>query len=1061
MKTKIFTRFVAVIVTLLCSITVNAATLATGTHGDLIWIMSTDGELVITGNGEMNYIDYWYPWYEYQNQIQSVVIGDGVTSIGDYAFTFCGNLTSVNISKSVTSIGNHAFNACVSLLSITIPEGVTSIGERPFNECFNLNYITVDNNNEAYDSREDCNAIIKTAENELIVGSSKTIIPNSVTRIGDYAFCQRENLTSITIPEGVTSIGDFAFFDCPLATVNIPASVTSIGDAAFESIGWSKQQPDGVIYLDGWVIDYKGEMPENTSIVINEGTKGIVGSTFAGCTNLISITIPESVTSIGKFTFNNCSSLTSINIPESVTSIGEGAFSYCSSLTSITIPESVISIGEWAFGHCGSLTTITIPEGVTSIGENAFDSCEKIERVTINCSHVGNWFQYNESIKEVILGEGVTSIGESAFSGCSSLTDITISESVTSIEKYAFWNCNSLISITIPESVTSIGESAFGYCSNLTYINCLVANPLELDSDPFQGYESVDKSLCILGVPEGSIDAYRGAGYWNEFSNIVAARQITYVLDGEAIATHWVPEGANVVLLNQEKEGHTFSGWGLESQPIEIQNRIEDMTNPQDEVLYTNAHCTNTQWGDQFISWDVLFDGDANTFFHSEYSKMESLDGLDHYLRVDVGEDKSLSEFVFTYTVRGEIPNRANYSPKKMVVEGSNTADGPYTVIAQLTALPSAAGAVYQSGPLSSDYRYIRYRVTETFENQKVQNHPYFFMAEFGMSECEKAENFVMPTNDVVLYGHYSVNNYRVNFKHGDGIISSEEFVYGSTVTVPEIFDREHYRFVEWGEYPVIMPAHDVEVMAKYALEFDESEVRDFYHMSDEECISVTYTRFFDDTEWQALYVPFEIPVDEYLLADFEIADLNDIRQYDYDNDGVKDETVVEAFKVTSGVLEANYPYLIRAKEIGAKVIALDEATTVYATEENDYDCSSLHEKYTFTGNYGSIGSGWPVDEGYYTLVSGEWQLVNENTALGAFRFYLKVDSRKGGNNATFARSIRLRIVGENGEDDDATDVTPSTLNAQCSAIYDLMGRRVEKAEKGVYIVNGKKMVIK
>lgn len=225
------------------------------------------------------------------------------------------------------------------------------------------------------------------------------------------------------------------------------------------------------------------------------------------------------------------------------------------------------------------------------------------------------------------------------------------------------------------------------------------------------------------------------------------------------------------------------------------------------------------------------------------------------------------------------------------------------------------------------------------------------------------------------------------------------------------------------------------------------------------ECASLTYTRTFNNTNWQALYVPFEIPVTEEFLADFEVADLNDIRQYDRDEDGVKDETVVEAFKVKSGVLEANYPYLIRAREAGEKTITVTDAT-LYATEENSIDCSSVREKFTFTGTYSQLSSEeLPQGEGYYALSGGVWQPVAEGALLGAFRFYLKVDSRNS-LNATQGNAIRMRIIGEDGEEDDATRIDTSEFNdLNSELIFDLQGRRVENPTKGVYIVNGVKRV--
>ena len=236
---------------------------------------------------------------------------------------------------SVTSIGKNAFHGCSGLTSVTIPNSVTSIGDGAFANCSGLTSVVVDKNNGTYDSRDNCNAIIETSTNKLIVGCKNTTIPNSVTSIGDYAFSYCSGLTSVTIPNSVTSINEYAFSGCyGLTSVTIPNSVTSIGEYA-----------------------------------------------FSGCSGLTSVTIPNSVTYIGGYTFSRCSGLTSVTIPNSVTSIGESAFDYCSGLTSVTIPNSVTSIGKCAFYGCSGLTSVTIGNSVTSIGDRAFAFCSGLTKL--------------------------------------------------------------------------------------------------------------------------------------------------------------------------------------------------------------------------------------------------------------------------------------------------------------------------------------------------------------------------------------------------------------------------------------------------------------------------------------------------------------------------------------------------------------------------------------------------------------------------------------------------------------------------------------------------------
>ena len=221
---------------------------------------------------------------------------------------------------------------------------------------------------------------------------------------------------------------------------------------------------------------------------------------------------------------------------------------------------------------------------------------------------------------------------------------------------------------------------------------------------------------------------------------------------------------------------------------------------------------------------------------------------------------------------------------------------------------------------------------------------------------------------------------------------------------------------------------------------------------------SITYTRNFKNTNWQALYVPFEIPVTEDFLTEYEVAYINNVHQRDYDDDGDVDNTEIEAFKITKGTLRANYPYLIRAKEVGEKAIIVSN-TTLYATKENSIDCASVFSTYTFTGTYSRLSSDvLPQSGGYYALSGGTFRLVADGSSLGAFRYYLHIVPRNG-DTATKIQAIRMRIMDEDGNED-ITHVDDSEfVHSSEEVIYDLQGRKVFQPAHGVYIVNGKKVI--
>ena len=304
--------------------------------------------------------------------LTGIVLPNNITEIGESAFFYCTSLTSITLSNSVTNIGKYAFVNCTSLTSITIPESVTKIGHWLFSGCSSLTSIIVEQGNTVYDSRNNCNAIIETASNTLVRGCKNTIIPNTVTAIGDYAFSSCE-LTSITIPNSVIAIGEKVLSNCN-SLINI---IVEDGNSIYDS----RNNCNAII-----------ETASNTLIsgcknTIIPNTVATIGNdAFSTCSSLTSITIPEGVTKIGEYVFLGCTSLTSITIPNSVTEIGEGAFADCTSLTNITIPNSVTEIGEGAFSYCTSLTSITIPNSVTEIGGYAFEGCSSLTSVYVKAT---------------------------------------------------------------------------------------------------------------------------------------------------------------------------------------------------------------------------------------------------------------------------------------------------------------------------------------------------------------------------------------------------------------------------------------------------------------------------------------------------------------------------------------------------------------------------------------------------------------------------------------------------------------------------------------------------
>jgi hypothetical protein len=403
-------------------------------------------------------------------EVKDLVIPQSVTCIKNHTFRST-SLTSVTFPSSLTSIGDRSFADCNSLTSVTIPNSVTSIGEGAFDGCDGITVVNITDLEKWCKISFNGNAFSSEGHYLYLNGKKITelVIPNTVDKVGNYAFSYCYGFTSVFIPGTITSIGDGAFNKCyGFTSLTIPNSVTNIGFNAFN-----------------------------------------------GCKSLTSLTIGNSVNLIGNGAFQDCISLTSIIIPNSVTEIDDYAFSGCTGLTSIEIPNSVSYIGDFAFDNCNcynvedgikyigpyllgvednTQSSYSIKEGTRTIGSSAFQDCSNLISVTIPNS--------------------VTYIGWQAFAGRSGLTSLTIPNSVKKIGVRAFSGCSGLVSVSFPNSLNSIDYDAFFGCGGLTSVISNMEDPCSINSQCFD--EDVFKNSTLY-VPRGTTAKYKSTDYWSKF----------------------------------------------------------------------------------------------------------------------------------------------------------------------------------------------------------------------------------------------------------------------------------------------------------------------------------------------------------------------------------------------------------------------------------------------------------------------------------------------------------------------------------------------------------------
>ena len=439
---------------------------ASGICGEnLTWTLDAAGTLTVSGTGAMK--DYNYkgaPWYQSRDSIQAVVIENGVTTIGGFAFSNCSSLTGITIPKSVTTIGEYAFPNCSSLKNVSITDLAA--------------WCRIDFANDSTTTP------MLYAKNIWLDGQKivSVAVPEGITEVKAYTFYGFKDLIQVTLPAGVTTIGEYAFSDCSsLTSITLPQGLTAIGRSAFY------------------------DCSSLTGITIPEGVTTIGDRAFSGCSSLTSITIPEGVTAIGVCSFYDCRSLASITIPESITAIGGSAFWGCSSLTGITIPESVTAIGDCVFRSCSSLISITIPESVTAIGEDAFSGCRRLTDVSI--TDLAAWCNIafgDEEANPLYEAENLYLNGEL-------VETLEIPEGVAVIRQGLFRNAACIRRVALPKGLKGVAANAFYGCRNIQEVfyagsetewNAL---PIATGNDPLKNatiyYNStIDDYYCRITV---------------------------------------------------------------------------------------------------------------------------------------------------------------------------------------------------------------------------------------------------------------------------------------------------------------------------------------------------------------------------------------------------------------------------------------------------------------------------------------------------------------------------------------------------------------------------------
>lgn len=752
--------------------------------------------------------------------------------------------------------------------------------------------------------------------------------------------------------------------------------------------------------------------------------------------------------------------VSSVEIGDGVTSIGQGAFYHCDKLTSISIPSSVTSICGYAFAGCSNLTTINIPESVTYIGNGVFSGCNKLPLeeedgilyfgkflMRVAQSHTGNEYK---------IREGTKWIGEGSFAN-KNMTSITIPNSVVCICRESFYGCSRLTSVYIPKSVSYIGDMAF-YCSGLKSVT-LASSDTRRIGDAFDGCWNLGNVYCLSTTPRSDIyhefprivTLHVQEGYATAYQN-VNSRTFTIVDDLKvgscgAQAEWYFSTQTGALTITGTGETNNNPNWGL--SPFSFTKDITKI-----EILDGITSIAHDLFSGCFNLSSVSLPNSVTSIGSGAFWYCRSLSSIAIPNSVNsfgVGvfsRCTNLTEPLFNDKFFIKLPE--NYEGSYTIPTGLDLVNSAFEDCSGLTSviIPNSVTSIG-----SNAFDQCTSLTSVSIPNSVTS------IGDNAFLNCNQLTSITIP-NSVTSIGsqafYYCRNLASVTCKSITPP-SCESSCFSTPVPatailfVPEESIELYKTAKQWKDFS------NIEAMP---VDADIVDGEDFSNTKQKHCNTITYTRTFTNTSWNALYVPFAMSYEDW-SADFEIARLNDVHQFDDDEDGEIDRTVLESVKLKAGSsIEPNTPYMIKAKEAGEKTITLTDAT-LYAAEENSFDVTSWFTRFTFTGTYSTVTD--MATKGHYAVANGGLMKASSDAVtLGAFRWYLDVTDRNGNPAPLKAKKVFLSF--DDGETT-AIDVVEANTTVNDNAVYSISGVNVgnNKASlhKGLYISNGKKYLIK
>ena len=966
-------------------------------------------------------------------------------TIGDYAFSGFKKLQSVYLPpKKTVSIGAYAFEGCENLWSVSAMDYMIEIGESAFAEtgisCSEIGTkATASSGNIGPWAFYGCDNIT-----DLTIDRVSTIGANA------FAFCS--GMTSLTLGDWVYTIGNYAFKGCDnLREIHIGKNVSNLTNAFSSTLN----------YLDEITVS-----AQNTSYS-GAGNCLIDRSDNALILGTNSTVIPNTVEYITAYAFNGRTNLSTINIPASVTRIYGNAFDGCTKLREVWCEsETPASIQTTSFANISSNAVLYVPtiEAVAtyeaSIWNDYFSEIKigkkeengmcwglipygtETDKYTLWISGIKEmedykdansapWSNYAGKIVAVELPSDMTHIGSYAFAGLKAVT-VNLPSALVSIADNAFYNCSALKSITIPKLVETIGEYCFYCCTALESVTFEEGSKLTSIAQNAFGECQKLKSITIPASVETIGEYCFEYCYELEYVTFEEGSKLTAIGDNafdccEALKSITIPASVETI-------GQYCFGWC---------SALESVTYEDGSIL-------------------TAIEGHA---FHG-CSALENI--------IIPASVETIGEFCFVYCYALE---SVTYEDGSILTSIGNNAFDFCRSLNSIT-IPALVETI-------GEYCFSVCSALEsvTFEEGgKLSS-----IANFAFNGCSALQSITIPAS-VVTIGEYCFAGCTKlsSVTIGESVTGIGDCAFsgipdGAVITClsyeQKIVDVQQSSFNPNSVLRVYYtPNYSGELKSYFSrvegipVTITDGAVDNYEDIYEEDILlsCMEYKRtLLADSRWNALYVPFEIPVAG--IADkYDVAYINDVRLYDSNNDGEIDENgmEVEVVYVKSGTLHANTPYLIRVKKTlsaeakeEARAMNLALSTKLCHAEEKVYDCSSLYKTFTFGGIYKKKTAAEDLPGAYAISSDGIWHPMSVGSSLKPFRIYMKIENRDGTPFQPDAAEagIRIRVAGE----DNATGIVETEGDNGKAEIYDIAGRRVQNPAKGIYVVNGKKTVIK